>query len=43
MPVKDITNYTFKYEMKDGYITRITLVNTTDNEDELIYEITYEK
>lgn len=43
LPVKDITNYTFKYEMKDGYITRITLVNTTDNEDELIYEITYEK
>ncbi|MFO3729574.1 hypothetical protein [Butyricimonas muris] len=40
---KDITSYAFKYEMKDGYITRITLTNTTDNEDELIYEITYEE
>ena len=43
LPEKDITSYAFKYEMKDGYITRITLTNTTDNEDELIYEITYEE
>lgn len=43
LPEKDITDYAFKYETKDGYITRITITNTTDNEDELIYEITYEE
>lgn len=43
LPEKDITDYAFKYEMKDGYITKVTITNTTENKDEWIYEITYEE